>query len=353
MQWSATNTTDNRRSSQPRTQPTQLSATNTTNNRRSSQPRTQPTQLSATNTTDNRRSSQPRTQPTQLSATYSPNAAVSHAHNRPDPACAKTEARHNQHGTTSRPDCKRYHCQLLLSIIVVTLSIGLCHTPSTGLRHSSLEEGAGSVLGSDAGSVGLCQTPSTGLRHPSFNFGGRCRKAMLGVWVCVKLQALVYDILPSTLEEGAGKRCWSVGLCQTPSTGLRHPSFNFGGRCRKAMLGVWVCVKLQALVYDILPSTLEEGAGKAMLGVWVCVKLQALVYDILPSTLEEGAGKRCWECGSVSNSKHWFTTSFLQLWRKVPESDAGSVGLCMTDVSEAGLVALKQAGARMTVIVPR
>ena len=210
MQWSATNTTDNRRSSQPRTQPTQLSATNTTNNRRSSQPRTQPTQLSATNTTDNRRSSQPRTQPTQLSATYSPNAAVSHAHNRPDPACAKTEARHNQHGTTSRPDCKRYHCQLLLSIIVVTLSIGLCHTPSTGLRHSSLEEGAGKrcwecgsvsnskhwfttsflqlwrkVPESDAGSVGLCQTPSTGLRHPSFNFGGRCRKAMLAVWVCV------------------------------------------------------------------------------------------------------------------------------------------------------------------------
>ena len=29
------------------------------------------------------------------------------------------------------------------------------------------------------------------------------------------------------------------GGWQTPSTGLRHPSFNFGGRCRKAMLGVW------------------------------------------------------------------------------------------------------------------
>ena len=26
---------------------------------------------------------------------------------------------------------------------------------------------------------------------------------------------------------------------QTASTGLRHPSFTFGGRCRKAMLGVW------------------------------------------------------------------------------------------------------------------
>ena len=284
------------------------------------------------------------------------------------------------------------------------------------------------------------QTPSTGLRHPSF--GGRCRKAVLGVWttrpvhLLRKLQALVYDI---PLEEGAGKRCSECGphgpftfyanskhwfttsflwrkvpesgarsvdhtarspSTQTPSTGLRHPSF--GGRCRKAVLGVWttrpvhLLRKLQALVYDILP--LEEGAGKrcsecgphgpftfyanskhwfttsflwrkvpesgarsvdhtarspstqtpstglrhpsfggrcrkAVLGVWttrpvhLLRKLQALVYDILP--LEEGAGKRCSECGPhgpftfYANSKHWFTTSFL--WRKVPESGARSV----------------------------
>ena len=31
----------------------------------------------------------------------------------------------------------------------------------------------------------------------------------------------------------------SVGRAQTPSTGLRHPSRQ-GGRCRKAVLGVWV-----------------------------------------------------------------------------------------------------------------
>ena len=31
----------------------------------------------------------------------------------------------------------------------------------------------------------------------------------------------------------------------------------------------------------------------------VHIKLQALVYDILPSTLEEGAGKRCSECESI------------------------------------------------------
>ena len=83
----------------------------------------------------------------------------------------------------------------------------------------------------------LQQTPSTGLRHPSFN----------------KLQDLVYDILPST-----NSKHWFTTsfLQQTPSTGLRHPSFN---------------------------------------------KLQALVYDILP--LEEGAGKRCSECAQKANSK--------------------------------------------------
>ena len=34
--------------------------------------------------------------------------------------------------------------------------------------------------------------------------------------------------------------CCRHPLCQTPSTGLRHPSF--GGRCRKAMFGVCLCV---------------------------------------------------------------------------------------------------------------
>ena len=33
-----------------------------------------------------------------------------------------------------------------------------------------------------------------------------------------------------------------------------------------------------------------------------------------------------WRCGVLINSKHWFTTSYLQLWRKVPDSGAGSVG---------------------------
>ena len=41
-------------------------------------------------------------------------------------------------------------------------------------------------------------------------------------------------------------------LCQTPSTGLRHPS-SVGGRCQKAMLGVWSCVKVEVAVLG-LPS---------------------------------------------------------------------------------------------------
>ena len=46
----------------------------------------------------------------------------------------------------------------------------------------------------------------------------------------------------------------SVCVCQTPSTGLRHPSFNKVPET-DARQCVNVCVKLQALVYDILPST--------------------------------------------------------------------------------------------------
>ena len=39
---------------------------------------------------------------------------------------------------------------------------------------------------------------------------------------------------------------------------------------------------------------------------------EALVYDILP--LGEAAGKRCSEYADDPNSKHWFTTSFLQVY---------------------------------------
>ena len=77
---------------------------------------------------------------------------------------------------------------------------------------------------------------------------GEGRRLLKGVRVGGKLQALVYDLPESgarSVEEGAGKRCSECG-----------------GRCRKAVLGVWRKVP-------------ESGAR----GV------------------EEGAGKRCSECG--------------------------------------------------------
>ena len=66
-----------------------------------------------------------------------------------------------------------------------------------------------------------------------------------------------------------------------------------------------------------------EGCHKQVLGVWVSPKLQTLVYDILP--LEEGAGKRC--------------------WRKVPESDARSVGIVSHSVGGAVFPPLSQSGS--------
>ena len=96
------------------------------------------------------------------------------------------------------------------------------------------------------------QTPITGLRHPSF-----------------KLQALVYDILPTS-----SKHWFTTSFLQTPGTGLRHPSF-----------------KLQALVYDILPSDSKH---------WFTTS-----FFQTPST---GLRHPCFKPGS----KHWFTTSFLQ-----------------------------------------
>ena len=86
---------------------------------------------------------------------------------------------------------------------------------------------------------------------------------------------------------------------QTPSTGLRHPSF--GRRCRKAMLGVWLiqCPRLSFLLLLMLLYVHgDRWLGEQGDELRLTHKLQALVYDILP--LEEGAGKRCSECGLFS-----------------------------------------------------
>ena len=63
---------------------------------------------------------------------------------------------------------------------------------------------------SDAGSL------EDGAGKRRWEFGGRCRKATLGVWRTVP------ESHAGGLEDGAGERRWE-----------------FGGRCRKAMLGVW------------------------------------------------------------------------------------------------------------------
>ena len=127
---------------------------------------------------------------------------------------------------------------------------------------------------------------------------------------CSKLQALVYDILP--LEEGAGKPAMlgessypppppilrktnrtevvpsaSGPVLQTPSTGLRHPSF--GGRCRKAG-----DARRESSYPPPPPPHPQENK-------------------------QDGGGPLT-KWPRAPNSKHWFTTSFL--WRKVPESDA-------------------------------
>ena len=107
-----------------------------------------------------------------------------------------------------------------------------------------------------------------------FPQGGRCRKAMIGVWVSV--------------DRGSVK--------PRASTGLRHPASPQGENCRKAMLGVWVSVdkgnvKLQALVYDIRLSPRRKVPESDDRSVGQCI------YDIrLPPR------------------------------RKVPESDARSMG---------------------------
>ena len=112
-----------------------------------------------------------------------------------------------------------------------------------------------SFLQHEVGRTEGTQTPSTGLRHPSFS-------TKLVVPRGPRLQALVYDILPSarswSYRGDPDSKHWfttsflqhEVGRTegtQTPSTGLRHPSFS-------TKLVVPRGPRLQALVYDILLS---------------------------------------------------------------------------------------------------
>ena len=83
-------------------------------------------------------------------------------------------------------------------------------TPSTGLRHPSLEEGAGKrvfgvcILGTHRAPPDLF-TPLKGHSFISAQLSTDAVSALRKVRVLIKLQALVYDILPWTkmLEDGA------------------------------------------------------------------------------------------------------------------------------------------------------
>ena len=76
--------------------------------------------------------------------------------------------------------------------------------------------------------------------------------------VCVR--ALALGCFYSHISIGTFRRALtaSVDSCAEIKSALQWRNQiweEFGGRCRKAMLGVCVRAKLQALVYDILPST--------------------------------------------------------------------------------------------------
>ena len=70
-----------------------------------------------------------------------------------------------------------------------------------------------------------------------------------------------------------------------------------------ARVWVWVC-RVWVWVHPCVG--LGPPCGGCVCRVWVRVKLQALVYDILPS--EEGAGKRCSECGFGSDVRGFGST---------------------------------------------
>ena len=85
------------------------------------------------------------------------------------------------------------------------------------------------------------------------------------VWALIKLQALV----------------WFTTF------------FFVGGRCRKAMLGVWVLIRLQAPVYDILPSTTAVfsyaiGSRKLSANEQFFVGAQTLVSLLQTTQIKQG-----------------------------------------------------------------
>ena len=91
--------------------------------------------------------------------------------------------------------------------------------------------------------------------------GSWFRKAMLGAWVVCTLRASLSGIFLQTLPD-----------VLTPSTAFRHlpPNSARSGYATEGAL--------------FISAQLSTDAVGALRKVWVPIKLQALVYDILPST---------------------------------------------------------------------
>ena len=67
--------------------------------------------------------------------------------------------------------------------------------------------------------------------------------------------------MPESDARNVGTDNYDCGSNLAPKHPRKHETLpSREEECRKPVLGVWVLLKLQALVYDILP--LEEGAGK-------------------------------------------------------------------------------------------
>ena len=94
-----------------------------------------------------------------------------------------------------------------------------------------------------------------------------------------------------------------MGQEHTPSIAFRHLPPNSartgytteGAPFISAQLSSDAVSALATEEAPFISAQLSSDAVSALRKVWVLIKLQALVYDILPSG--EGAGKRCSECG--------------------------------------------------------
>ena len=100
---------------------------------------------------------------------------------------------------------KSYSLSVSLCVSVsVSVSVSVCLSLSLSLSLSAVGEGV------PLKGHGLEHTPSTeGALCISAQLSCDAVSALRKVWVLIKLQALVYDILPSA--EGAGKRCSECG----------------------------------------------------------------------------------------------------------------------------------------------